>query len=115
MSQDASDLCAIHQQLAALSAELLRVCRERVWEDFAELREREAALLKQLRSFGTEGWPGRTELAGIEALILETLSNQREAQALLAPWREEIAVQLRSAGSSRKLARAYGNRANSPA
>jgi hypothetical protein len=115
MSHDASDLCAIHRQLAALSAELLRVCRERDWEDFAALREREAALLEQLRSFGTERRPGRTELARIEALIMQTLSNQREAQALLAPWREEIAAQLRSAGSSRKLAHAYGGRANSRA
>lgn len=110
MIKDASGLCAIHQQLAALSAETLRVCHERDWEALAALGEREVALLAQLQSFDTARRSGPSELARIEALIMQTLSNQREAQALLAPWREEIAAQLRSAGSSRKLARAYGGR-----
>jgi hypothetical protein len=115
MMVQASGPCGAYGQLAELSADTLRACRERDWEAFTALREREAALLSQLRATNPAQGAGQPDLARIKALIEETLSNQREAQALLAPWREEIAAQLRSAGSSRKLARAYGSRANSPA
>jgi hypothetical protein len=115
MMLQALDPCAAYRQLAELSAETLRVCRERDWEAFAALREREATLLSQLRAANHVQGAAQPDLARIEALIMQTLSNQREAQALLAPWREEIAAQLRSAGSSRKLAHVYGGRANSRA
>ncbi|MBK4733515.1 flagellar protein FliT [Noviherbaspirillum pedocola] len=108
MSGDSSGLCAIYQQLAELSLDMLRVCRERDWESFAALNAGEAALLARLQAFDAAQRAQWAAPERIEALILQTLSNQREAQRLLAPWREEIAVQLRSAGSSRKLANAYG-------
>lgn len=106
----ASSPAAIYQQLADLSAETLRLCRERDWEGFAALGEREAALLAQLQAFGSTSQAASPELDHIEALIRQTLCNQREAQILLVPWREEIAAQLRSVGSSKKLANAYGGR-----
>jgi hypothetical protein len=108
MSRDTSGLRAVYQQLADLSAETVRVCRERQWEALTLLGERETALLAQLQAFGSAQHAEFSGPEEIEALILQTLSNQREARSLLAPWREEIAAQLRSAGSSRKLANAYG-------
>jgi phage terminase large subunit GpA-like protein len=44
----------------------------------------------------------------LEALIRLVLDRQRKIEALLLPWREEIAMHLQSASSSRMLARTYG-------
>jgi flagellar protein FliT len=111
MPVDTAAIRAAYEALAELSAQALRHTRERDWEAFAALREREAALLAQLQAFGRERIEGGPELAHIEALIRRILDTQRQAQALLAPWRDEVAAQLRSTGSSRKLAQAYGEHA----
>lgn len=110
MTSDPSNLCAIYQQLADLSADTLRLCRERDWEGFAALNAREAVLLAQLQACNPARRVALPVSERIEALILQTLSNQCETRTLLAPWREEVAAQLRSVGSSKKLANAYGGR-----
>lgn len=109
MAFDPARIRTVYEQLAEASAEALRHSRERNWEAFAALREREAAILAQLDAAGPLQAQAGPERARIEALITQILDNQRQAQALLAPWREEVAAQLRSTGSSRKLAQAYGD------
>jgi hypothetical protein len=104
---DATTLCAAYETLLELSVATLRCSRERDWEAFAALREREAEILVQLRAADAPRMANGAIRGRLEQMISAILANQHEATALLAPWRDEIAAQLRSAGSSRKLVKAY--------
>lgn len=103
------DMLAGYEELARLAAEALAAAQARDWETFARQQELEAAAFDTLkRHENLPAYPVNV-LNRQEALIRRILDNQREIQALLLPWRDEIGAQLQSASSSRMLACTYGS------
>lgn len=103
-----NDLLACYEALAKLAADALASARSRDWETLARQQEEEAAVLAALKRHGTLPRYSPDVLSRQEALIHLILDSQRQTEALLRPWRDEIGAQLQSASSSRMLARTYG-------
>jgi len=102
-------MLAGYEELARLAAEALAAAHARDWEAFARQQQHEAAALATLKRH-EEPQPYPAEVLHRQAsLIRQILDRQREIQAVILPWRDEIGAQLQSASSSRMLARTYGN------
>jgi hypothetical protein len=103
-----NDILACYEELARLAADALASTEARDWEAFTQQQELEAAALAALKRHQTLPQYSVEVMDRLEALIRLVLDRQRKIEALLLPWREEIAMHLQSASSSRMLARTYG-------
>jgi hypothetical protein len=103
-----NDVLACYEELAGLAAEALTSAQARDWEAFARQQELEATALAALKRHQTLPPYPMEVMNRLEALIRLILDRQQKIEALLLPWREELAMQLQSASSSRMLARTYG-------
>lgn len=103
-----NDVLACYKELARLTADALASTEARDWEAFSRQQELEAAALAVLKQHQTLPPYSAEVMNKLEALIRLILDRQQKIEALLLPWREELAMQLQSASSSRLLARTYG-------
>jgi hypothetical protein len=101
------EILATYVGLADIARQSLALVRKRDWEALAVQQACEAELLARLQSLA-EPFPLNADMRERQAqLIRQILAAHEETEALLQPWRDEIAAELQCADSSRRLARAY--------
>lgn len=108
-NHECDDMLAAYEDLARLAAEARATAHARDWETFALQQEHEAAAFAALKLHEKLQPYAPDVLARQEALIRRILADHQATQALILPWRDEIAAQLQSTSSSRMLARTYGS------
>lgn len=100
-------LLAAYAGLADVARQSVALARERDWEALAVQHACETELLAHLQSLA-EPLSRDADMRERQALLIrQVLAAHQEAEALLQPWRDEIAAELQSVDSSRRLARAY--------
>lgn len=102
------DFLAVYQELADIARQALVFASERDWEALAAQQASESRLMAQLQNT-VDPLSGHADGREMQAhLIRQILAAHAQTEALLRPWREELAGQLQSLDSSRMLARTYG-------
>lgn len=100
-------LLAAYAGLADVARQSVALARERDWEALAVQHACETELLAHLQSLA-EPLSRDADMRERQALLIrQVLAAHQEAEALLQQWRDEIAAELQSVDSSRRLARAY--------
>lgn len=101
------DILATYVQLADIARQSLALACERDWQSLAVLQAREVELVARLRSFAEAPSCNVDTREQQARLIQQILFAHEQTEALLRPWRDEIAAELQCVDSSRRLARAY--------
>ena len=98
---------AAYESLRQLCQRMLASTAEQQWEQMAQQQE-ELAMLMALLQAG-EGQALRPAIAAMKKSLIEaTLATQKATMEITLPWRDGVAAMLDSAGSAKRVARAYG-------
>jgi hypothetical protein len=96
-----------YASLRQLSQRLLASTGDEQWEQMAQQQEELSTLMERLQ--GGEGQAPRPVIAAAKkALIEEILVLQKATMSITLPRRDSIAAMIDSAGSAKRIARAYG-------
>ena len=101
------EILAAYARLADVARQSLAMARARDWQSLVAQQACEVELLTCLQSIAeplSRDAATRTEQA---RLMHQVLAAHEQTEALLRPWRDEIAAELQCADSSQRLARAY--------
>lgn len=101
------EILAVYVRLAEVARQSLSLLHARDWQSLAVQQACEVELLARLQSIEAplSRDPGIRESQA--QLIHQILAAHSQAEILLQPWRDEVAVELQCMDSSRKLTRAY--------
>jgi hypothetical protein len=101
-------MLAAYETLRQLSQRMLASTEQGQWEQMAQQQEELSMLMELLRSGEVQAlWPPAV-MAGKKALIVDILAIQKATMEITLPWRDSVAAMLDSAGSAKRVARAYG-------
>lgn len=99
----------LYEAIGDLTAQMLSAAGDNDWERMTLLERQCAAHVQTLRDNDASAhWnaPSRAKKAD---LIRKILADDRHIRDLVTPWMAELARSLNSAGTERKLHRAYGS------
>jgi hypothetical protein len=101
-------MLAAYETLKQLSQQMLTATGQGQWEQMAQQQEELSMLMALLQSGEAQAlWPPAV-MASKKALIVDILAIQKATMEITLPWRDSVAAMLDSAGSAKRVARAYG-------
>ena len=104
---NSEQIISIYEAVSDITGQMLEAARTRDWENLAQLESYCANHVQTLKD--TEpGLPltGDKRTRKIE-IIHQIMAHDREIRNLTEPWMAELSALMASAGTERKLARAY--------
>ena len=101
-------MLAAYETLKQLSQRMLTSTEQGQWEQIAQHQEELSMLTDVLRAGEAQALLPAAVMASKKAVIEDILAIQKATMEIALPWRDSIAAMLDSAGSARRVARAYG-------
>lgn len=107
-----SEVLAIYENVAYLTAEMKSAAQARDWEKLAELESRcstHMAVLKvqETMSDGKQALPADIKQKKI-SIIQQILADDRAIREITEPWMQELSKLISSTSNARKLTQSYG-------
>ncbi|WP_426104642.1 flagellar protein FliT [Massilia sp. TSP1-1-2] len=104
---NSEQIISIYEEVSSLTGQMLAAAQTRDWENLAALESHctsHVATLKQAEP----ALPLTGELRAKKIRIIhQIMAQDREIRCLTEPWMAELAALMHSAGTERKLSRAY--------
>lgn len=107
MNEDAT-VIETYRSMAKKSSAMLVAARGDDWDEVVRLERDCAALVARLKSLGDRAPLSANERTQKVDLIRSILADDARIRELAEPWLADLQTKLRSAGTQRKLDRAYG-------
>jgi flagellar protein FliT len=105
---NSEEILSLYETVAGISDQMLAAARARDWEQLVALESRCAGHVRVLKS----GEPPMPLTGAVRErkvrIIKKILADDREIRAITEPWMGELSMLINSAGTERKLSKAYG-------
>ncbi len=105
---NSQEVISLYETVAIITDQMLAAARKRDWEQMVTLESRVASHIEVLKSGeAPAALTGATRLRKVQ-IIQKILADDRQIRDITEPWMAELAQLINSAGTERKLSRAYG-------
>jgi flagellar protein FliT len=102
------EILTIYESVADITDRMLAAAREGDWEKLAALESDCSSRVDILRRNDAPRQPLSEEARAQKAKIIrKILADDREIRSITEPWMTQLAAMINSAGTERKLSRAY--------
>ncbi|NEX62703.1 flagellar protein FliT [Noviherbaspirillum galbum] len=106
---DSQEILAVYETIADITDQMVAAARTGNWEQLAALESRCSHQVDIIRQ--NDDAPGAlSEIAREKkvSIIKKILADDREIRSITEPWMSKLAELMNSAGTERKLSKAYG-------
>lgn len=106
---DHQQIISIYENVAGITGRMLTAARSGDWDQLVALESdcaRQVALLRRAEPLQPMTGTARDQKV---ACIRKILADDREIRSLTEPWMAQLAGMMQSAGTERKLSKAYGS------
>jgi len=102
------EILSLYETVAELSGQMLDAARSADWERLVTLESRCASQVQMLKTGAPVAALSGTIREKKVRIIHKILADDREIRNITEPWMAELSSLMSSAGTERKLSRAYG-------
>ena len=105
---NSEQIISIYEAVSDITGQMLEAAKTRDWENLAQLESHCASHVQTLKSSEPAAPLTGESRARKIRIIHQIMAHDREIRSLTEPWMAELSALMNSAGTERKLSRAYG-------